>query len=249
MADLLTDEDFRKMKKAGKVVGDFFKLLKKFIKPGVSTKDINDYFNDYLSKFKDMKPAFLNYHGFPASACVSLNDEVVHGIPSPQAVIKKADIVKVDLGIKYQGLFVDSAYTYIVGHAHGLSKKLVNVTRKALYAGIKKALPGNTIGDIGQAIMKFVEKNGFSIVRQFIGHGIGHNLHQEPEVPNFGVAGQGYRLHPGMAIAIEPMVTAGGYKVKIDSNGWTARTVDSSLAAHFEHTVAITRRGPVILTV
>ncbi|MDD4955812.1 MAG: type I methionyl aminopeptidase, partial [Candidatus Omnitrophica bacterium] len=186
--------------------------------------------------------------GYPASICVSINDEVIHGIPSDKRVIQEGDLVSIDLGIKYKGLFVDTAYTYIAGRGSNVARKLVKATLKSLYEGIKKAKPQARIGDIGSAVQNFIEKQGFGVVRQFVGHGIGKNLHQHPEVPNFGLPGEGDELYAGIAIAIEPMVTAGNYNVKVEPDGWTAKTKDGSLSAHFEHTIAITKKGPLILT-
>ncbi len=186
--------------------------------------------------------------GYPASLCVSVNEEVIHGIPSDKKVIQEGDLVSIDLGIKYKELFVDTAYTYIAGRGSKAAKKLVKASLRSLYEGIKRAKPQATVGDIGSAVQNFVEKQGFGVVRQFVGHGIGRKLHQYPEVPNFGLPGEGDKLEVGMAIAIEPMVTAGSFNVAIAGDGWTAKTRDGSLSAHFEHTVVITKKGPLILT-
>jgi methionyl aminopeptidase len=224
------------------------KRLGKMLKPGLTTKEIEENFDNYLKEYPGMEPAFKNFMGYPASLCVSINDEVIHGIPSQARVIKDGDCVGIDLGIKYKGVFVDTAYTYLVGKPTKIAKKLTQVTLKALLKGIKAAKAGATTGDIGFSIQRFVEGKGFSVIRKFVGHGIGKSLHQAPEVPNFGMSGEGKRLVTGMAVAIEPMVSAGNFDVEITSDGWTARTKDGSLSAHFEHTVLITDKGALILT-
>jgi methionyl aminopeptidase len=180
--------------------------------------------------------------------CVSLNDEVIHGIPLQERIVKDGDLVSVDLGIQYKGVFVDAAYTYMVGKVSNLAKKLCRVTMDALWEGIKKAKAGLTVGDVAFAVQNRAEKNGFSVIRQFVGHGIGKSLHLPPEVPNFGEPASGFKLRRGMAIAIEPMVSAGDYEVVIAPDGWTARMKDGSLSAHYEHTVFITENGPIIIT-
>ena len=198
-------------------------------------------------KHKGMEAAFKGFSGYPAACCVSVNEEVIHGIPS-QKLINDGDVVSIDLGIKYKGLFVDTAYTYVVGSASRLARKLAKVSLRSLHEGIRKVKVGASIGDIGWAIQSFVEKNGFSVIKRFVGHGIGKDLHLPPEIPNFGDKNQGFRLKEGYAIAIEPMVSAGSFEVDILDDGWTAKTNDGSLAAHFEHTVVITKRGPWVLT-
>jgi len=243
----LTSQELATMSKAGKVAAKVLKKLGKFIKPGIATKDIEDFFEKELENYPGMEPAFKGYMGYPAACCVSVNEEIIHGIPSDRR-IKDGDIVSVDLGIKYKGLFVDTAYTYGIGRISGLAKKLIKVSLKALYEGISKARAGLRVGDVGFAVQGFVEKNNFSVIRSFVGHGIGRDLHIEPEVPNFGQKGQGELLEKGFAIAIEPMVSTGSFEVDILGDGWTAKTKDSSLSAHFEHTVAITDKGPCILT-
>jgi len=248
MMGLLSSEDIACMRQAGRVAALILKKLGKCVRPGVVTKSIEDNFDNYLKDYPGMESAFKGFMGYPASLCVSINDEVIHGIPSDKRVIQEGDLVSIDLGIKYKGLFVDTAYTYIAGRAGNVARKLVKTTLKSLYEGIKKVKPQATIGDIGSAVQNFVERQGFSVVRQFVGHGIGRALHQHPEVPNFGAAGSGDKLSEGMAIAIEPMVTAGHYNVVVASDGWTAKTRDGSLSAHFEHTIAITKKGPLILT-
>jgi methionyl aminopeptidase len=244
----LERNDFLTMHEAGKVACRILQSLKKFIKPGISTKDIEVFFDNYLKGYPEMSAAFKGFSGYPASLCVSVNEEVIHGIPSFDKLIKDGDVVSVDLGIEYKTLFVDTAYTYLVGKTSPQAKKLVKITHEALHKGIARAIPGSKIGDVGSAIQEFIEKNGFSVVRKFVGHGIGKDLHLRPEVPNFGKKGEGEIIEEGTALAIEPMVCAGSYDVEIAKDGWTALTKDGSLAAHFEHTVAITKRGPWILT-
>ncbi|MBU1122906.1 MAG: type I methionyl aminopeptidase [Candidatus Omnitrophota bacterium] len=247
MLETLTPQELKIMRSVGKVAASFFRRLKKKVHPGISTKDIEVFFDNYLNQYSNMEPAFKGFHGYPSSVCVSVNEEIIHGIPSSK-VINDGDIVSVDIGIRYKGLYLDTAYTYTVGKVPGLAKKLISVTRDALEAGIQKARVGKKVGDIGAAIQRVVEANGFSVIRKFVGHGIGKELHLSPEIPNFGEEGQGCELREGMVIAIEPMVAAGDYQVQISSDGWTAKTKDNSLAVHFEHTVAITKRGPKILT-
>jgi methionyl aminopeptidase len=247
MIETLTVDELMVMRQAGKQAAYILKKLRKVIKPGITTQDIENFFEDSLKKQEGMDSAFKGFNGYPASLCVSVNEEIVHGIPSSKT-IKDGDVVSVDLGIKYKGLFTDTAYTYIAGKRSVLAKKLLKVSLKALQEGIRYARVGTKVGDIGFAIQKFVEKNGFSVIRKFVGHGIGRNLQLYPEIPNFGEKGEGETLKEGMVIAIEPMVSAGNYDVEISPDGWTAKTKDNSLSAHFEHTVAITKRGPWVLT-
>lgn len=235
------------MRQAGKVAARVLRKLKRVIKPGISTKNIEEFFEKEVGKYPGMELAFKGFSGFPASCCVSINEEIIHGIPSKR-IVNSGDLVSVDLGIKYKGLFVDTAYTYIIGKVSLSAKKLVRVTLKSLYEGIRKAKSGVRVGDISSSIQNFIEANELSVIRKFVGHGIGRQLHLSPEIPNFGQAGQGPVLEPGEVIAIEPMVSAGSWDVDVLSDGWTAKTKDNSLSAHFEHTVAITERGPWILT-
>lgn len=248
MTGVLSSEEIACMRQAGRVAAFILKKLRHCVKPGVATKYIEDSFDNYLKEYPGMESAFKGFMGYPASLCVSINDEVIHGLPSDKREICEGDLVSIDLGIKYKGLFVDTAYTYIAGRAGNVARKLVKATLKSLYEGIKKVKPEATTGDIGSAVQNFVESQGFAVIRQFVGHGIGRSLHLSPEVPNFGTPGAGEKLFEGMAIAIEPMVTAGKYDVTVASDGWTAKTKDGSLSAHFEHTIAITKKGPLILT-
>lgn len=254
----LSDEELVNMRKAGKVAACVLRSLKKFLKPGMTTKQIEKFFENYLVKYQGMQAAFLGFMGYPASLCVSINEEVIHGIPSEDKHIKNHDLVSIDLGIKYKDVFVDTAYTYRVANNWEnyqikkedvlLKKKLIRVAVKALDSGVKHARIGAYVGEIGHAIQKYVEANGFSVVRKFVGHGIGRALHLPPEIPNFGSPRSGDKLKEGMAIAIEPMIAAGNFDVEVLSDGWTAKTKDNSLSAHFEHTVAITKKGPQIIT-
>ena len=247
MHEPLARQELIIMRKAGRVAAVILKKLKSFVRPGISTKNIEEFFEREVSKYPGMKAAFKGYMDYPASCCVSINEEIIHGIPS-QRRVKEGDLVSVDLGIKYKGLFVDTAYTYIVGKTTPLAKRLVEVTKKSLKEGIKRIKPGKTVGDVGSAVQKYVEKNGFSVSRKFVGHGIGRNLHLSPEVPNFGEEGKGEGLQAGYAIAVEPMVSAGAFNIEVLDDGWTAKTRDDSLSAHFEHTIAITKKGPWVLT-
>lgn len=235
------------MRLSGQMLAGVLEYLKPLVVPGVSTQYLND---KAIEKLKTLggEPAFFNYQKFPAAICVSINQEVVHGIPSPERIIGHGDLVSLDFGVKYRGLLTDSAITLIVGEPSGESRKLVTVTEEALYKGIAMAVAGNAVGDISAAIQSHLESHGLGVVRALVGHGVGHSLHEEPNVPNFGRAGAGPRLTAGMTLAIEPMATLGNYAVHIAKDGWTVLTNDSSLAAHFEHTVLVTASEPEILT-
>jgi methionyl aminopeptidase len=249
--DQKTAKEIEKMRVVGKVVGEILEKLSEIIKPEVTTKYIDEFSEKCIRKLK-MTPAFLGVAGvrypFPASTCVSINDEVVHGIPSASRVLKSGDIVSVDLGIFYEGYYGDAARTYAVDNISESAANLIKVTEFSLQKGIEKALFGNRLGDVSNAVQVVVENAGFSIVRDFVGHGIGKNLHEEPQIPNYGKAGVGVKLLPGMVFAIEPMVNEGSYEVCVLNDGWTVVTKDGSLSAHFEHTVAITENGYEILT-
>ncbi len=247
MTEPLSSQDLKTMKKAGKVAAGVLKKLKSFIKSGITTKDIELFFENEIKKYPDMDLAFKGFMGYPAACCVSVNEEIIHGIPSEKK-INNGDLVSVDVGIKYKGLFVDTAYTYAVGRVSPLAERLLKVTQKSLQEAIKQIKSGKTIGDIGCIIQNIVEKNGFSVIRKFVGHGIGRELHMAPEVPNFGEKGQGKTLEEGFAIAVEPMVSAGNFEIEMKEDGWTAATKDKTLSAHFEHTIAITKKGPIVLT-
>ncbi len=247
MVEIKTKDDILKLAELGKITALIFNKIVGFVRAGITTKDIDEY-TDSLCMEYGVKPAFKGYRGYPACICISINDEVVHGIPSKDRMIKEGDIVSIDFGTFKGGFYSDMAVTVPVGCVSEIDEKLIKVTREALYKGIEKAVEGNRLHDISYAIQRHVEKNGFSIVRAFVGHGIGRSLHEEPQVPNFGSPGCGIKLKEGMVLAIEPMVNAGGYEVKIKEDGWTAVTADGRKSAHFEHTVAITKKGPLILT-
>jgi len=249
--ELKSPAEIEKMKVAGRVVGEILEKLSDIMKPGVTTKDIDEFSEKYIRSLK-MVPAFLGVKGmsypFPASACVSINDEVVHGIPNASRALKSGDIVSVDMGVIFEGYYGDAAKTYAVGSISDTASKLLKVTEMSLQKGIEKALPGNRLGDVSYAVQKTVEDAGFSVVRDFVGHGIGRALHEEPAIPNFGKPGTGIKLEAGMVLAIEPMVNVGRYEVVMLDDDWTVVTRDGSLSAHFEHTVAITENGNRILT-
>ncbi len=246
MIILKTSEEINKMARACRIVGEVLEDLKAFVKPGISTKDIERRAEEKISA-RGGTAAFRGYRGYPASICTSVNNQVIHGIPS-QMKLKGGDIISVDVGVYIDGFYGDGASTFPVGEISPLAGKLLRVTEEALYKGIGMATPRHRVSDISSAIQNHVEANGFSVVRAFVGHGIGMSLHEEPQIPNFGVSGQGPRLKEGMTIAIEPMVNAGGYEVSILEDGWTAVTGDGGLSAHFEHTVAITDGDAIILT-
>lgn len=245
--ELKVKEEIDYMKKGGKILALIFKELEKYIQEGISTYDLSRNAERLIYKY-GAKPAFKGYRGYPEVICVSINDEVVHGIPKKDRKLKNGDIVSIDIGLEYNGFYVDSARTYPVGEVSPLALKLIEVTESALWKGIEKAKVGNHLSDISWAIQEYVEKNGFNIIREFTGHGIGRNLHEPPSIPNFGPPGQGPILEEGLALAIEPMVSMGDYRVKILDDGWTAVTLDGSLSAHFEHTIVITNKGPEVLT-
>lgn len=229
------------------IVAEILEGLRAYIADGISTEDIDQFVDQGLHK-RGAIAAFKGYRGYPASVCVSVNDQVIHGIPSKSVRINSGDLVSVDLGAVFDGFFGDAAITVAVGEIGEQARRLLEVTEQSLQIGITKAVVGNRIGDISSAIQQHVESHGFSVVRAFVGHGIGRSLHEEPAVPNFGRPGQGPRLKDGMTLAIEPMVNAGGCDVRVLDDDWTAVTADGSLSAHFEHTVAVTKRGPKILT-
>ena len=235
------------MRQAGRITAEALLVAKEAISVGVSTKEIDTKIRTFIEKC-GATPSFLGYNGFPASACISINDEVIHGIPSDKVILKEGDIVKVDVGARYRGYNGDSARTFPVGKVSDEALRLISVTEKSFYEAMKFARAGNRVGDIGSAVESFVISNGFSVVRSFVGHGVGANLHEEPEVPNFGKAGRGPRLYPNMTLAIEPMVNAGVADVRVRENGWTVVTLDGKLSAHYENSIAITDSDPIILT-
>ncbi|MGO9015913.1 MAG: type I methionyl aminopeptidase [Dissulfurispiraceae bacterium] len=239
--------EIEKIAAACRIVAEILKNLKSFIAVDITTADIEAYVKDQIKK-RNAISAFMGYRGYPASTCTSVNDQVVHGIPSRMSRLKSGDIISIDLGVVLEGFYGDAALTFPVGVVDDEARKLMSVTEEALYAGIKNAVVGNRVSDISAAIQQHVESNGFSVVRAFVGHGIGRSLHEDPQVPNFGESGRGPRLKEGMTLAIEPMVNAGCADVNILDDGWTAVTADGRLSAHFEHTIAITKSVPVILT-
>ena len=247
MIVLKTNRELALMREACIISAGALKLAGEAVQPGVTTAEIDKIAHDYIVKC-GAEPNFLNYNGYPATACISINDEVIHGIPSKNRVIKEGDIVSIDLGARLNGYNGDNAATFAAGAISSEAKRLCDTTRESLYVGIQKAVAGGRVGDIGAAIAKYCEDRGFSVVREFIGHGIGKSLHEEPSVPNYGTPGRGVRLLPGMTIAIEPMINMGSAGVKTLPDGWTVKTRDGKLSAHFEHTVAITPNGPKILT-
>lgn len=246
MIPIKSKEDLKMLKKSGKILAEILQRLKEFIQVGISTIEI-DRLAEGLVRKKNAIPAFKGYRDFPANICTSINEEVVHGIPSSRR-LKDGDIISLDLGINYKGYFSDAAITSAVGQIDASREKLIAITRNALSEGIKEMRINNHVSDISYAIQTYVEKHGFSVVRQFVGNGIGRSLHEAPEIPNFGLPHQGEVLKNGMVFAIEPMVNMGTWECKILDNGWTAVTKDGLPSAHFEHTVAITDEGPQILT-
>ena len=244
---LKTAEQIRLMKEAGRITGEAILKARDVIRPGVSTWEVDRVIHDYIVKC-GAKPSFLGYAGFPGSACISVNSEVIHGIPSRKRILEEGDLVKVDVGALYRGYHGDSAKTFAVGRVTPEAERLIERTRECFYRGVAKAVAGNRIGDVGHAVQTCAEEAGFSVVREYVGHGVGSHLHEEPNVPNYGTEGRGCRLYAGMTIAIEPMVNAGGAGVRVLPDGWTVVTSDGRLSAHYEHTVAVTDDGPVLLT-
>ncbi|KNF08041.1 methionine aminopeptidase A [Gottschalkia purinilytica] len=246
MIILKSQREIEKMRMAGRVVAETHAFLKEIIKPGITTKELDEAAEKFI-KEKGAIPAFKGYNGFPGSICASVNEEVVHGIPGLKK-LKNGDIISIDIGSIVDGYYGDGAKTYPVGEISDEDKKLIEVTRQSFYEGIKFAKVGYRLTDISHAIQKYVESNGFSVVKDFVGHGIGQNMHEEPQIPNFGPPGKGPRLQAGMVLAIEPMVNVGTYRVNVLSDNWTVVTVDNKNSAHYEHTIAITNDEPLILT-
>lgn len=247
MIVLKTSRELELMREACKISAQALEVAGQAVKPGISTWEIDKIAYDFIKK-QGAEPNFLGLYGFPGTACISINDEVIHGIPSKNRILKEGDIVSIDLGAKIHGFNGDNASTFAVGTISAEAQRLLDTTRESLYEGIKAAVAGGRVGDIGHAVQEYCESRGFGVVREYEGHGVGAKLHEDPGVPNFGTAGRGIRLLPGMTIAIEPMITEGTYKIKQLPDGWTVKTADGKLAAHFEHTIAITDNGPVILT-
>lgn len=246
MVILKRPEEIEKIRISNVIVAGILSDLRDRVKPGITTKEL-DIYSEELAKKKNAKPAFKGYHGYPFSLCASVNCVVVHGMPSNQ-VLNAGDILSLDFGIYYDGYYGDAAITVPVGQVSDEATRLMRCTEEALYHAIKEAVPGNRLGDISAACQGKVEQAGYSVVRDYVGHGIGRNLHEDPQVPNYGTRGRGIELKAGMVLAIEPMVNQGTYRVKLLQDGWTVITEDGSLSAHFEHTVAITEKGPDILS-
>ncbi|HUJ31440.1 MAG TPA: type I methionyl aminopeptidase [Candidatus Acidoferrum sp.] len=239
--------ELEKMHRAGLIVWGALEEMRGMAKPGVATKELDAFAEAYTAEHH-ARPAFKGYRGYPGSVCTSINQEVVHGIPSPSRRLKEGDILSMDFGVEMDGYFADAALTVPVGQITPEREKLLRVTRESLEHAIDKVRPGNRLGDVSAAVQEWVEKNGFSVVREFVGHGIGTQMHEDPQLPNYGFPGQGARLQEGMVLAIEPMVNRGGPGVRVLEDDWTAVTTDGSDSAHFEHTVAVTSSGPWILT-
>ena len=246
MINLKNAREIEGLALANEISANTLRIAKEMIRPGVTTEQLDEAMRKYIHS-RGAKPDFLGYGGFPKTACISINEEVIHGIPGNR-VIREGDIVSVDVGAEIGGWCGDNAYTFMIGEVDPLRKKLCEVTKECLFRGVAQARKGNRLGDIGYAVQSHAEANGFSVVRDYVGHGVGRDMHEDPEVPNFGIAGRGLRLIPGMVIAIEPMIVAGDYKVKVLDNGWTVVTADGSSAAHYEVTVAITEDEPRILS-
>ena len=246
MIVIKTEEEIQKMKEAGEILANIHKGIREMIKPGVTTMEIDDFVEDYLAKHGATAEQ-KGYQGYEYATCASINDEICHGFPRNEP-LNEGDIVTIDMVVNLDGWLADSAWSYGVGEISEEAQTLMDVTKESLYKGIEKAVIGNRIGDISNAIQEYVEPKGYSVVRDFVGHGIGKDIHESPQVPHFGRAGRGPRITEGMVFTIEPMINIGKYNSKMDDNGWTARTVDGSLSAQYEHTIAITKDGPIILT-
>ena len=249
MIQLKTPEQIEIMKVAGRITGEALLVAKEMIKEGVTTKQIDDKIRTYIKKC-GAKPTFLGYGGFPGSACISINDEVIHGIPSHDKILKNGDIVKIDVGAFYKGFTGDSAATFAVGEISESAQKLIDVTRESFFKGIEaiEKTPNPRLGDLGFAIANHARSNGYSIVEEYTGHGVGAELHEDPNVPNYGTQGRGVRIYPGMTLAIEPMINEGTRHVRVLNDKWTVVTADGKLSAHYEHSIAVTENGVILLT-
>ena len=247
MVSIKTARELSLMKDACRISAEALRVAGEAVKPGISTYEIDSIVRAYIEK-QGATPSFLGYGGFPASACISVNNVVIHGIPAKTTILRDGDIVSVDVGAFYRGFHGDNAYTFPCGTISESAKALLDATRESLYEGIKQATVFNRIGDIGHAVQEYVEARGYSVVRNYVGHGVGAKLHEDPSVPNYGTRGRGFKLLPGMTIAIEPMVNEGTHHTRVLGDKWTVVTLDGRLSAHFEHTVAITPDGPRILT-
>jgi methionyl aminopeptidase len=247
MVIIKTRDEIERIRESNQIVAEALMHIRSLVQPGISTGEINKEIEKFIVGRK-AKPAFKGLYGFPASACISVQDEVVHGIPSEKRILKDGEVVGVDIGVELNGYFGDAAYTYKVGSVNSELKKLLRVTEKSLYLGIEEAKTGNRVGAIGHAVQSYVEYNGFNVVRELVGHGVGKKPHEEPQVPNFGKPSRGIPLRPGMVLAIEPMVNMGSYEVYFAKDEWTVKTKDGKPSAHYEHSVAITENGPEILS-
>jgi methionyl aminopeptidase len=248
MIQLKSQREIDVMAKGGQILAETVALMEKSVRPGISTQELDQIADEFIRSHPGAVPSFKGLYNFPASICTSINNEIVHGIPSRKRVLVEGDIVSVDVGVKYEGYHTDSATTVAVGKIPSESQRLLDVTKKALDAGLNAARNGNLVGDIGAAVQEVVEKAGFSVVRDLVGHGIGTGFHEEPQVPNYGKPNRGLRLVPGLTIAIEPMVNVGKPGIRTMPDRWTVVTVDGTRSAHFEHTVAVTENGPRVLT-
>lgn len=246
MLILKLPEEIEKARASNRIVAEVLNKLREKVKPGITTREL-DIFAEEIAEKRGAKPAFKGYRGYPYSLCTSINEEVVHGMPSTRT-LKEGDIIGLDFGVLYKGFFGDATITLPVGKVSPAALRLIDITKQSLYDGIEQARDGNRLGDISAAVQRTVEAAGFSVVRDFVGHGIGRNLHEEPQIPNYGKKGRGIELKSGMVLAIEPMVNQGDYKVRILQDGWTVVTEDRKLSAHFEHSIAITDNGPDILS-
>ncbi len=242
-----SQNEIREINKSNRIVAQVLSELAEMVKPGITTLELDRY-AEKRAREMGAVPAFKGYRGYPASLCTSINEQIVHGIPSKR-ILKKGDILSLDFGVVMNGFYGDAAVTLPVGEISSLAAKLIAAVKESLFRGIKKAVPGNRISDISSSVQEYVEQQGFFVIRNFVGHGIGFSLHEEPQVPNFGTPGQGPRIKPGMVLAIEPMIAVGDWEVEILKDNWTAITKDRSLSAHYEHTIAVTADGPKILSV
>ncbi|NLY81190.1 MAG: type I methionyl aminopeptidase [Clostridiales bacterium] len=248
MIILKSKREIDMMREAAKVTGEILSMLKGYIKPGISTLDIDSFVEDRIRHY-NMIPSFKGYGGFPGSACVSLNDEIVHGIPSKDRILQEGDIVSVDTGSTYRGYCSDAARTYPVGQISDIAAKLIKVTEESFFEGLKYCMDGYKISDIGHSVQAHAEKNGFSVIRDYTGHGLGKNLHEDPQIPNYGKPNKGPRIRSGMVIAVEPMICQGDYETRTLPNEWTVVTEDGLLSSHYENTIAITDGEPELLTI
>ena len=242
-----TGQEIEKMRRSGQILRQIHEAIRPLVVAGASTMDLEVAANAKIDSF-GAKAAFKGYHGFPAALCTSLNEQVVHGMPNVKTILKDGDILSIDCGVVVDGFYSDCAVTYAIGSPTPKTRRLLDVTEASLEAAIQEAVPGGRLGDISATVQEMCEAQGFGVVREFVGHGIGKIMHEDPQVPNFGTRGKGPRLKAGMVLAIEPMINAGGAEIKVLKDGWTAVTVDGSYSAHFEHTVAITKDGPLVLT-